>query len=136
MASNLISFYTDQFFFFFFDHVIRKVVYAIFYIFFSKYITNYLINIKFHFNFYTHITIYRYSSFDLNYIFHHQTFIHICMVYFFLMSLVHFFSMMLKTSTFKCYALSGTHADRSVSDSSLWALQFPTHPLKLIPNEQ
>ena len=54
--------------------------------------------------------------------------IHICMTCF-----CHALGWCLKTSNFKSDALSAT---QTLLDRSLGALQFPTHPFKLIPNWQ
>ena len=62
-------------------------------------------------DFYTHINVYRYSTFDSNAIFYCQIYIYICMIYALLKLSIHLSLsvIMLKTPRFKSFVLFQTH---------------------------
>ena len=78
--------------------------------------------------FYTHVNIYQYSTFDLNYIFYHQMYISNRMIYAFFSFIP---PIMLNMLRFKSSVLFGTHI---LLDKSLRVLQLPTHLSKLTVN--
>ena len=78
--------------------------------------------------FYTHIDIYCYSTFDLNYIFFYKTYTYIRMIFFVKIFDSFIPVIMLNALRFKCYILHATH---TLLDKSLRVLQLPTRLFNL-----
>ena len=75
--------------------------------------------------------IYRYSTFDLNYIFFHEVYIYIHIISFAEIFYYAFPVIILKTCIFKFSVLFGTH---TLLDKLLRVLQLPTHLSNLTAN--
>ena len=79
-------------------------------------------------DFYTHIDVYRYSTFDLDCIFYYRVYIYICTIHVLLMFLIHLFLFSQITPKFTSSVFFGTHI---LPDVSLRVLQLQSHLSKL-----